>query len=71
MNLKNMMTVKAAVCLVFGALFLVRRKLRRPSMVYAPGEPWSGEEASMEEVVDGDNFTVVGADALASDHQLF
>jgi len=52
----------------FGSLLLIRRKLRRPSMVYVPGTPWQPPEESS----GGEASQAAGAlgaeDSLAEGH---
>ena len=35
--------------ILFGSLFLIRHKLRRPNMIYAPGTPWTEPEEGTDE----------------------
>ncbi|NLG28685.1 MAG: prolipoprotein diacylglyceryl transferase [Chloroflexi bacterium] len=41
--------------LIFTSLLIVRRKLRRPSMIYTPGEPWQPAEAAEDSAPDEHN----------------
>lgn len=45
--------VSALAFFVFGALLIVRRKLKRPAMVYVPGTPWDGGHAAAADENDG------------------
>jgi phosphatidylglycerol---prolipoprotein diacylglyceryl transferase len=40
--------ISLAMVVVFGALLIVRRRLRRPNMIYVPGTPWESPEEKTE-----------------------
>ena len=59
--------VSILMFVVFGALFFVRRKLQRPSMVYVPGTPWSAKQASIEEATSEDSSATMDASQAAAE----
>ena len=70
--------VAVAMIVVFGTLMLVRRRLKRPSMVYVPGSPWqaapepsseeAGNDAALPEAL-GDDVAGTEDDAPKGDEQ--
>jgi phosphatidylglycerol:prolipoprotein diacylglycerol transferase len=54
----------------FGSLLLIRRKLRRPSMIYVPGTPWQSPEEKPAVVSEGSAAATMGSteeEAIASE----
>lgn len=59
--------ISIGAVIFFGSLLLIRRKLRRPQMIYAPGTPWQPEaEEEGEEEVEGGAEPAAGTTAAPS-----